>query len=127
MVRDKRRIDPETGEVRERQETAAPARPGMAGAAPGAGQTASQDALAAAKAEVAERTADLQRLQAEYVNYKRRVDRDRENARENAVASTLSRAAPGPGRHRPGPRARGADGRFQGGRRASSARWRSWG
>lgn len=31
--------------------------------------------------ELAERTADLQRLQAEYVNYKRRVDRDREAAR----------------------------------------------
>lgn len=31
--------------------------------------------------QLAERTADLQRLQAEYVNYKRRVDRDRENAR----------------------------------------------
>ena len=32
-----------------------------------------------------ERTADLQRLQAEYLNYKRRVDRDRELVRENAT------------------------------------------
>jgi molecular chaperone GrpE len=31
--------------------------------------------------QLAERTADLQRLQAEYVNYKRRVDRDRAAAR----------------------------------------------
>ena len=30
----------------------------------------------------AERTADLQRLQAEYVNYKKRVDRDRKLARQ---------------------------------------------
>ena len=30
------------------------------------------------KTALAERTADLQRLQAEYVNYKRRVDRDRD-------------------------------------------------
>jgi molecular chaperone GrpE len=37
-----------------------------------------------------ERTADLQRLQAEYVNYKRRVDRDREAARELVVGSVLT-------------------------------------
>ena len=34
---------------------------------------------------LAERTGDLQRLQAEYVNYKRRVDRDRDLARKVAV------------------------------------------
>jgi molecular chaperone GrpE len=39
---------------------------------------------------LAERTADLQRLQAEYVNYKRRVDRDRELVRENAAYATLA-------------------------------------
>jgi molecular chaperone GrpE len=32
-----------------------------------------------------ERTADLQRLQAEYVNYKRRVDRDRDLSRKVAI------------------------------------------
>jgi molecular chaperone GrpE len=37
-----------------------------------------------------ERTADLQRLQAEYLNYKRRVDRDRELVRENATYSALA-------------------------------------
>jgi len=37
-----------------------------------------------------ERTADLQRLQAEYVNYKRRVDRDRELVRENATYAALA-------------------------------------
>lgn len=34
---------------------------------------------------LAERTADLQRLQAEYVNYKRRVDRDRDLTRKVAL------------------------------------------
>ncbi len=37
-----------------------------------------------------ERTADLQRLQAEYVNYKRRVDRDREMVRDTATAIVLT-------------------------------------
>ena len=40
-------------------------------------------------ADIAELTADVQRLQAEYANYRRRVDRDREQIREQAVASTL--------------------------------------
>jgi molecular chaperone GrpE len=39
---------------------------------------------------LAERTTDLQRLQAEYVNYKRRVDRDRELVRENATYAALA-------------------------------------
>lgn len=42
------------------------------------------------KQALAERTADLQRLQAEYVNYKRRVDRDRDANRELAVAAMLT-------------------------------------
>lgn len=41
-------------------------------------------------AELAERTSDLQRLQAEFLNYKRRVDRDRELVRENAVFAVLT-------------------------------------
>jgi molecular chaperone GrpE len=39
---------------------------------------------------LAERTADLQRLQAEYLNYKRRVERDRELVRENATYHALA-------------------------------------
>ena len=39
--------------------------------------------------QLAERTADLQRLQAEYVNYKRRVDRDRELVRTQGEAAVL--------------------------------------
>jgi molecular chaperone GrpE len=37
-----------------------------------------------------ELTGDLQRLQAEYLNYKRRVDRDRELVRENATYAALA-------------------------------------
>jgi molecular chaperone GrpE len=40
--------------------------------------------------QLEERTADLQRLQAEYLNYKRRVDRDRDLVRENATYQALA-------------------------------------
>ena len=50
--------------------------------------------LATAKQELAERTADLQRLQAEYVNYKRRVDRDRELVKQNATFQVLTGLLP---------------------------------
>jgi molecular chaperone GrpE len=43
---------------------------------------------------VKELTADLQRLQAEYVNYKRRVDRDRELVLQNAKYTILSALLP---------------------------------
>ena len=48
------------------------------------------DELDTAQAQVGELTADLQRLQAEYVNYKRRVERDRELVRENATYAALT-------------------------------------
>jgi molecular chaperone GrpE len=48
------------------------------------------DELTATKAALDERTADLQRLQAEFLNYKRRVDRDRDLIRENATYAALT-------------------------------------
>ena len=39
---------------------------------------------------VASLTADLQRLQAEYANYRKRVERDRSVAHENAIGSVLT-------------------------------------
>ena len=42
----------------------------------------------------AERLADLQRLQAEYVNYKRRVDRDRAVVQERAAQSVIEALLP---------------------------------
>ena len=46
--------------------------------------------MAEAQQALTERTLDLQRLQAEYLNYKRRVDRDRELVRENATYAALA-------------------------------------
>jgi molecular chaperone GrpE len=91
-VRDKRRIDPNTYQVREPAPAGGPVREPQATAAPAADPAASdpRDAeLVQTKTALAERTADLQRLQAEYVNYKRRVDRDREVSRANGIESVL--------------------------------------
>ncbi|HEY0950390.1 nucleotide exchange factor GrpE [Nocardioides sp.] len=49
-----------------------------------------EDDLTVAQRAVGELTADLQRLQAEFLNYKRRVDRDRELIRENATYTALT-------------------------------------
>jgi len=43
---------------------------------------------------LAERTADLQRVTAEYANYRKRVDRDRLAVREQALANVLSALLP---------------------------------
>jgi molecular chaperone GrpE len=44
--------------------------------------------------EVASLTADLQRLQAEYANYRKRVDRDRASAADHSIAAVLSEFLP---------------------------------
>ena len=141
VIRDRRRIDPVTGQVRD------PGKPGQSGTAqsgspargPGPGRpgrhsvskpgstpgsapqadgghdrrgaqgtpagstvppdlpgdrTADDDKTAAALARLAERTADLQRLQAEYANYRKRVERDRVAVRERALASVLGELLP---------------------------------
>jgi molecular chaperone GrpE len=78
----------------------APDQPEAAAAAPKpaatpAGPPAAEPAAAAElRAQLAERTADLQRLQAEYANYRKRVDRDRATVREQAVASALTELLP---------------------------------
>jgi molecular chaperone GrpE len=84
-VRDKRRIDPDTFQLRESQP---PAAGGPAPQAEPDGSVAPGE-LEGLKANLAERTSDLQRLQAEYVNYKRRVDRDREVVRRHGIESVL--------------------------------------
>ena len=55
---------------------------------------AASDELTLAQTALAERTLDLQRLQAEFLNYKRRVDRDRELVKQNAVFSVLGGLLP---------------------------------
>jgi molecular chaperone GrpE len=51
-------------------------------------------ALAEEDSMAASLLADLQRLQAEYVNYKKRVDRDRDLIRTNAVSSVVESLLP---------------------------------
>jgi molecular chaperone GrpE len=95
VIRDNRKIDPETGQVRKRRDTepvgdAAGTANGAAPAAPAA-QTDEADENAQL---LAERTADLQRLQAEYANYRRRAERDRQAAGEQAIGRTLGEFLP---------------------------------
>jgi molecular chaperone GrpE len=101
VIRDKRRIDPVTGQVRDPgpSQTAGPGAPGPTRAAsdeaPGNG---AGDQLMAELDEVRAKESalvdDLKRLQAEYVNYRRRVDRDRDVARDLAVAGVLEQLLP---------------------------------
>jgi molecular chaperone GrpE len=62
--------------------------------APGAGREAADASAAKAVTMLAERTADLQRLQAEYANYRKRVERDRLAVREQALANVLNELVP---------------------------------
>ena len=62
---------------------------GTGGADPAAAHTPDPHELLAA-----ERLADLQRLQAEYANYRKRVDRDRTMSRDLAVASVIESLLP---------------------------------
>jgi molecular chaperone GrpE len=99
VVRDRRRLDPETGQVRPGAGEDTPAGTGSAGTANGGQPVAGSPddpagELEAARALADERLADLQRLQAEYVNYRRRVERDRDVARESAVAGVLEALLP---------------------------------
>jgi len=78
-------------------ETAAPEPEPSEGAAEESQATAETDPVDESRTEepdlqqkIDELTTDLQRLQAEYVNYKRRVDRDRELVSQNATYKVLA-------------------------------------
>jgi molecular chaperone GrpE len=73
-VRDRRRIDPQTGQVRAHEEETGAAATAAAPEPP----VTEPNPEAELKVQLEERTADLQRLQAEYANYRKRIDRDRE-------------------------------------------------
>ncbi|MDQ1686988.1 MAG: molecular chaperone GrpE [Frankiaceae bacterium] len=89
VIRDRRRLDPTTGEVRPGAADVA------AAAAPaGAGPDASAAGSADLEAQLAERTADVQRVQAEYANYRRRVERDRQAVAETALAAVFANLLP---------------------------------
>ncbi|MBO2465796.1 nucleotide exchange factor GrpE [Actinomadura violacea] len=88
VIRDRRRIDPKTGKLREPAETPAPETPDEGGAG------ASDEELSSLKTQLSERLADLQRLKAEYDNYRKRVERDRVAVREQALGQVLSELLP---------------------------------
>lgn len=121
VVRDNRKVDPTTGSVRKPNAESAKHTPEAGAADQGAGEAGAEhpeheelrpvdeahdaeDVLAQAERilteaedvqnEAAELRLDLQRLQAEYVNYRKRVDRDRAVAGEVAVMGVLSSLLP---------------------------------
>jgi molecular chaperone GrpE len=100
VIRDRRRFDPATGALREPgpgvgQAPAAGGSPyAEAGGAPQSVGDLADDVAFELQRQIEERTADLQRLQAEYVNYRKRVERDRELVREVAVGNVLTNLLP---------------------------------
>lgn len=97
IVRDRRRIDPDTGEARAGsqedsknvgesvtdEELAKLLQDAMSDSAPGSDSASESEHLA-----------DLKRVQAEYANYRKRVDRDRFVARDLAVAEVITGILP---------------------------------
>jgi len=121
IIRDKRKVDPQTGAVRDaraaeqagEQTDAAledaydpgPQAPGAETAAdtpdveePAAGSVSSEEdgtESSGSDAQMAaERLEDLRRLQAEFVNYRRRIDRDRAKDRDVTIGETLEALLP---------------------------------
>jgi molecular chaperone GrpE len=94
-VTDKRRLDPTTGAVRHPDTGTrdfADLEPGEAD--PGLENEVAIDDVHPDTTLAADLTRDLQRLQAEYVNYKKRVDRDRQLHRDLAVGSVIEALLP---------------------------------
>lgn len=101
-VTDKRRIDPETFEVRDAAESSE----GTGAPAEGTvenegtvnegvvenedGEEVRVEEIVSTEAELAERTADLQRVSAEYTNYRRRAEREKAAIGESAKASVVA-------------------------------------
>lgn len=83
-VTDKRRIDPQTGEVRQ------PSPGAPEGSRPGEGAPVDSGRTDEAGAKVAELTADLQRVQADFANYRKRALRDQQAAADRAKAGVVS-------------------------------------
>lgn len=103
IIHDNRKVDPETGQARHPDQERAAA--GDAGSGDALSQAedilnsvevpaADSVAQGAVSAEAEELKDDLRRLQAEYVNYRRRVERDRAVAGEMAVIGVLNSLLP---------------------------------
>ena len=93
VVHDKRRIDPVTGQVREAADSSADSPSSALTEAVAAEELAAgvvEADLSALEDKLTERTADVQRVHAEYANYRKRVERDRELVREQSTAAVLA-------------------------------------
>ncbi|MGA5823738.1 nucleotide exchange factor GrpE [Kitasatospora sp. NPDC094028] len=105
VIHDKRRIDPDTLQLRDAG-TKPPTDPRgrehpggtdsalLAGGAAPRGQAPEETGGEALRAALAERTQDLQRVKAEYDNYRRRVQRERLAIGEAAVAEAVRTLLP---------------------------------
>lgn len=82
-ITDKRRIDPDTGEVREQEPNPQDDPEGSAPAETAGGPGAADE-------KVAELTADLQRVQAEFANYRKRALRDQQVTADRAKAGVIT-------------------------------------
>ena len=93
VIRDKRRIDPQTGQVRA---TASATSSVTVTSAASAATVEPPDATDVTELEqqLGERTEDLQRLQAQFVNFKRRSERDMAAAGSLATASVMMSLLP---------------------------------
>jgi molecular chaperone GrpE len=95
IIRDKRRIDPETGDVRE--PSGEPAASTSSDDEPGAEELSEADQALldqAATDLVAEMRSDMLRAQAELVNFRQRVERDRQANREAVIAEVVRSMLP---------------------------------
>jgi molecular chaperone GrpE len=84
-VTDKRRIDPVTGEIRESSADPAPS---------GSGSAEFEGESPEEAGKAAELLADLQRVQADFANYRKRSLRDQQVAAERAKASVMMQLLP---------------------------------
>lgn len=102
VIRDNRRIDPETGEVRDPK-----AKDKNEKETKGAGEADAEETLDVpdtpedlvseainADERVIELTNDLKRVQAEYANYRKRVERDRQAVQDAATAKVIGELLP---------------------------------
>jgi molecular chaperone GrpE len=89
-VTDKRRIDPDTGEIREQATGPAPSGPAPEAATGGAAQGTDASDVD----EVAELKSTLQRVKAEYDNYRKRAIRDQQLVAERTRASVVTQLLP---------------------------------
>ena len=94
-INDKRLIDPVTLQARVPAAPSPVPEPGSGEPTlPPATREDEQAALAEANARAEEALADVKRIAAEYANYRRRVDRDRQVQRDQAVGSVIADLLP---------------------------------